>query len=608
MLITVQISLIFFNLLFFLVDGLKIIEKPELKNQNKHDRFLRSSSTSRNLELVGTDDYNFFFEFDEESSETNFSCIKYGNHGLVMKLENGVAAETSELKRIIWNECHDVVFAYFEDAQGFNYTIHPSYTSNELKHIFSINEEEGHVPPEAENKTECIQADYPEQDGYFDDEHKNKRILSTISNYAQKVIPIVLVSDCIRYLVFEKDLKRVNAMTLAVFSHMSSIFKTYLDNQSGGDYRITVILEDYIQLTPESTPNDCRVLATGGSDPYVLLATFADWAKIQPWMRKELHAILLTGVDMTGSTVGIAYLGTACDRSYAIVQSNYLEPYASYNGKILAHEFGHNLGIRHTNNYLTGSVLPTAESISDCTPQTSSVMSPIMYGSSYIWDKCSYLWFRQFIEGYPFGCKVGSCSFTGYTAPDTCYLSNKNMATYPPNVSSSTKSPTRTPSRSPTIQKTISPTKNKPTIEKTISPTKNKPTIQLTHGPTKFSGTLEPTPMPTFSSVLSESPTKNPTKRPSSKKRPGTKFPTRAPRKTRLPTLKPTKRPTQTRKPTIKPSRRPTKNPIACNCPKVITCTPSKPPSLKNADYEYASYEYVQATGYEKYEYEQKED
>ena len=52
---------------------------------------------------------------------------------------------------------------------------------------------------------------------------------------------------------------------------------------------------------------------------------------------------LFTGKDLSGSVVGIAYIGGVCKRySYGLTQS-----YSTLTAKIFAHEIGHNLGASH---------------------------------------------------------------------------------------------------------------------------------------------------------------------------------------------------------------------------------------------------------------------
>jgi len=114
--------------------------------------------------------------------------------------------------------------------------------------------------------------------------------------------------------------------------------------------------------------SDAGMTATAAD---VLLDQFDAYRKVTPEAAAHGVAHLMTGRELDGSTVGIAYLGTLCAAKFAVsLSQTYLDTF--YSSLVAAHELGHNFGAPHDG--LSGSACAT-------TPQT-YLMSPAINGSS----------------------------------------------------------------------------------------------------------------------------------------------------------------------------------------------------------------------------------
>ena len=113
------------------------------------------------------------------------------------------------------------------------------------------------------------------------------------------------------------------------------------------------------------------------ADAGILLDQFEVYRKATPDAASRGLAHLLTGRDLDGSTVGIAYRGTVCERDFAVSLSQ--QSSDSWTGSlIMAHELGHNFGAPHDG---------TAGSACAGTAMT-FLMSPQINGSS-TFSQCS---------------------------------------------------------------------------------------------------------------------------------------------------------------------------------------------------------------------------
>jgi hypothetical protein len=117
--------------------------------------------------------------------------------------------------------------------------------------------------------------------------------------------------------------------------------------------------------------------AFSGADATSLLESAAAHRSTEPTLRGYPLVHLFTGRDLSGSTVGIAYIGGVCDPMYGVgVTQSSMSVF--HDALIAAHEIGHNLGARHD-----------AEAGSPCesTPPT-YLMAPTLSGSDRF-SQCS---------------------------------------------------------------------------------------------------------------------------------------------------------------------------------------------------------------------------
>lgn len=109
-----------------------------------------------------------------------------------------------------------------------------------------------------------------------------------------------------------------------------------------------------------------------------LLDELATWRLNTPEQRARGLTHLLTGRDLDGTTVGVAYVGALCSTRFGSGLSQAVNLNASTSALVIAHEMGHNFGARHDGE--TGSVC-------EATPQT-FLMAPRINNSS-TFSQCS---------------------------------------------------------------------------------------------------------------------------------------------------------------------------------------------------------------------------
>jgi reprolysin (M12B) family zinc metalloprotease/uncharacterized protein DUF11 len=165
-------------------------------------------------------------------------------------------------------------------------------------------------------------------------------------------------------------------------------------------------------------PSEVR-LVPQGSDPFTqtvagdLLRQLSDYRRSNPAIRAAGLAHLLTGKDLEGNTVGIAYIDSLCDQQRgASLSSNAQLPF--YTALVMAHEFGHNFGADHD-----------GEPGSSCaTTPANYLMAPSINGSS-TFSQCSRSQMAQSIARARGSCIVSeSYADLAIDAPETTVLAD----------------------------------------------------------------------------------------------------------------------------------------------------------------------------------------
>ncbi|XP_012943732.1 metalloprotease mig-17 [Aplysia californica] len=87
------------------------------------------------------------------------------------------------------------------------------------------------------------------------------------------------------------------------------------------------------------------------------LYSLRDWVRAGRGVPKADHTMLFSGLDLLGSgqdtsTIGVAFIGTACSYNSVSVIEEY---FTGTTGSVSAHELGHSLDAEHDNNYRTCS-------------------------------------------------------------------------------------------------------------------------------------------------------------------------------------------------------------------------------------------------------------
>ena len=134
---------------------------------------------------------------------------------------------------------------------------------------------------------------------------------------------------------------------------------------------VKVVVTDVTLFRAEPDP------FTSTTVPSTLLTELGNWRRSQPTQTSRALTHLLTGRDLDGSTVGIAYLGALCSAGFGagLTQGTLSEANSAL---VIAHEMGHNFGAPHDGE--TGSACET-------TPQT-FLMAPRLNGSNSF-SQCS---------------------------------------------------------------------------------------------------------------------------------------------------------------------------------------------------------------------------
>lgn len=194
---------------------------------------------------------------------------------------------------------------------------------------------------------------------------------------SQLIVELLTMNDAAR----QRALGGVAAAelsTLGVANHMANV-------TAAAALQPPLVVGLVGQLTFTTDPYSVA-LSSGEVAATDLLTQSAAWAASAPLPEHDARQ-LYTGLELQSSTVGLAYVGTACNRGFGagIVQATFSTPAVA---NIATHELGHTLGMSHDESLGCGStfIMATSTCVS-CSQQPAAFSS------------CSQTSLTQFLAG-----------------------------------------------------------------------------------------------------------------------------------------------------------------------------------------------------------------
>ncbi|KAM6431626.1 zinc metalloproteinase-disintegrin-like NaMP [Liasis olivaceus] len=266
--------------------------------------------------------------------------------------------------------CHGLK-GYFK-SDGEKYLIEPLKLSDSEAHaVFKYEslEKEDETPKICGVTNTTWESDDPMQ--------KTSRISTSTEKQeylkAKKYVELYVAVDNRMFRKYSRSMTGVKRRVFEIVNHVNVLYKVL---------NIHVAL---IGLEIWSDEDKIVVNSSAG----ITLDRFSEWRQSVLLKRKRNdNAQLLTGIDFTGPTVGLAYVGTMCSPSHSlgVVQDHDSNPLPV--GATMAHEMGHNFGMNHDKSSCTCRSAPCimSDSISYKTPQHFSSCSLQDY-EKYIMDR-----------------------------------------------------------------------------------------------------------------------------------------------------------------------------------------------------------------------------
>ncbi|XP_026570661.1 zinc metalloproteinase-disintegrin-like NaMP [Pseudonaja textilis] len=210
---------------------------------------------------------------------------------------------------------------------------------------------------------------------------------------AKKYVEFYVVADNRMFRKYSRSITTIRKRVFDIANFINVVYKPL---------KVHVAL---IGLEIWSDEDKIEISETAGAT----LNHFSSWRQSVLLKRKRNdNAQLLTDIDLTGSTVGLAYVGTMCNSltSTAIIQDHSTDPIAM--GATMAHELGHNFGMNHDTDLCTCKTGPCimADKQGYITPQEFS--------------SCSLQFYQNYIMNETPQCIINRPSTKDVISPPVC--------------------------------------------------------------------------------------------------------------------------------------------------------------------------------------------
>ncbi|KAB5528302.1 hypothetical protein PHYPO_G00138690 [Pangasianodon hypophthalmus] len=208
----------------------------------------------------------------------------------------------------------------------------------------------------------------------------------------QKYNEIILVVDNRMYKKMDSDINKVRKRIFEIVNFVNAVYKPM---------NTFIAL---IGLTAWTDSDKIAVTAPAGET----LDKFTTWRNNELIKQKKHdNAHLITGIDLDGSTVGLAFIGTLCSgHSTGIIQDH--NPRAIAVGATLAHEMGHNLGMNHD----TSSCV--------CTEASCIMTAALSYNIPQLFSSCSISQYEQYLNSRKPECLLNKPQAKDLVQPPVC--------------------------------------------------------------------------------------------------------------------------------------------------------------------------------------------